>query len=329
MKEYLNLFNDWVRLEESEWVPNDKVWQFVYYFLCVQFLGLSPTLLPIWMLVMEYFAEEVNAFLFGSDFAQNWTVCCLGAVTVSLYWINGLSWLAWDFLSPTWCKKKYLVQPKRVITSKVVWKVSKNLIVNQILTVIPLCLFYDVIFMQQNRGLRIEDVAKLPSYFRVVKEVLLITVFEIIIFTLGHLLLHTRMFYRMHKVHHELKQPFALAAAYSHPFENVISNFLPFSAPAMLFRVHPYSQLIMAFVAVMGTQLHHSGWDLPWYKFMEQPDFHDKHHEFFTVNIGVTGLFDWYMGTGVESRNKPMTWRKSIISPLITDNQGMMKMKLK
>jgi len=325
--DYLNTFNAWVMEEESEWVPNENVWKCVYYFLLVQFLGLSPTIFPAFILIMEIYREETTNLLFG--ITDRFPTLVIAAAAVSCYWINGFLWLAWDFYAPEWVQKKYLVQPKRQITKATIWKVIKNLLLNQIFTVIPLCLMYDIFLVQKGLGIRIEDYKSFPSYFRLVKEVLLIAIGEILIFTYGHLLLHTKTFYKMHKTHHELKQPFALGAAYCHPFENLISNFVPFSAPAMLFRVHPFSQLFMALIAVLGTQLHHSGWSLPWYSFMEQPEYHDKHHELFIVNLGVTGLLDWIHGTGADSINKEPSGKSIFRSNFENPNKQSKKMSKK
>ena len=48
------------------------------------------------------------------------------------------------------------------------------------------------------------------------------------VFYYSHRLLHAKPFYaRINKTHHEWKAPTAIAAAYAHPIEHLLSNVLP------------------------------------------------------------------------------------------------------
>jgi len=73
---------------------------------------------------------------------------------------------------------------------------------------------------------------------------------------------------------------------------------LPLTIGMPLFGGHLFTLYIWVFFAILGTQYHHSGYKMPWSPaFDEHPQFHDFHHEMFTVNYGAMGWLDHLHGT--------------------------------
>jgi len=115
------------------------------------------------------------------------------------------------------------------------------------------------------------------------------------LFYYSHRLLHSRPFYaRIHKIHHEWKAPTAIAAAYAHPIEHLVSNVLPGFVGALVCRVHFVSLLYFSVQGTAATLWAHSGYEAP-----KGSGVHDRHHQYFDGNYGHLGLLDWFHGTEV------------------------------
>lgn len=110
------------------------------------------------------------------------------------------------------------------------------------------------------------------------------------------------------QVHHEFTSPIALVAIYCTPLEFVLSDLLPLSIGLVPFRSHIFFAIMWIVAAVIGTQVHHSGYRFPWtFGPDEQPDFHDFHHQKFKCNYGNLGILDALHGTSdmfVEHRER-------------------------
>jgi len=146
-------------------------------------------------------------------------------------------------------------------------------------------------------GIKFED--PLPPYTERAWMLLAHLIVNEVLFFYAHWALHHRILYKyIHYVHHEFTAPFALAAIHAHPIELVISNLIPLTAGFVLFRPHFFFTYIWILGACLGTQIHHSGYRLPWISsFDEQPDFHDFHHQRFSCCYGNIGWFDKLHGT--------------------------------
>lgn len=93
-------------------------------------------------------------------------------------------------------------------------------------------------------------------------------------------------------MHHEYKNPVAIAAAYSHPVENAVSNVPPALVAMYLMRPHILS--VNAFVAsgLVETLMQHSG-----FKFGDDDGYHTAHHLLFNYNFGSLCILDKALDT--------------------------------
>lgn len=117
---------------------------------------------------------------------------------------------------------------------------------------------------------------------------------EVLFFT-GHRWLHTRWLYRhVHHVHHRFRAPTAWSAQYAHWFEYAIGNVVPLGLPMILVAPDLLTILCFGVLALLNTQLVHSGYQLPLAPWTVP---HDLHHYRVTVNYGSLGLMDRLFGS--------------------------------
>lgn len=270
----------------------ETFWKCAFGFLISLMVGPTPFTVPVLIAILFYGYDE--SLYWGTFYSRNHPYCW-GVLCVSIFlWVNGISWLILDLYAPQSFKNAYLVQKSRKVTPALAKKVAVNVLQGQI-AIVPLAFIYDL-FVQKGYGLKLEKT--LPSYFEATIQLICTIAFASAWFYYSHALFHTKKLYVYHKIHHEIKAPFALAATYCHPSENIFCNVMSFTMGCMIFRFHGFVQTIMAFAVILNTHMDHSGWNLPWYNFQNQPDFHDKHHELFHINLGTTGFFDWLHNTG-------------------------------
>lgn len=108
-----------------------------------------------------------------------------------------------------------------------------------------------------------------------------------------HYLLHTRLFYFLHKKHHENIDTVGIFALYAHPFDSIVVNlgsiyFLHYMIGFSIFQVY-----LIGTVATINTIVNsHSG---------RKDNFHQMHHKKFTVNYGLDLFMDKLFNT--QNRN--------------------------
>merc|ERR1711920_36679 len=86
-----------------------------------------------------------------------------------------------------------------------------------------------------------------------------------VLFFYSHWAMHSSLLYkRFHKQHHEFTAPIGLVAIYCHPIEFFVCDLFPLTAAFYACRCHLFFAFMWAFGAVIGTQVHHSGFRMPW-----------------------------------------------------------------
>lgn len=118
-------------------------------------------------------------------------------------------------------------------------------------------------------------------------------------FFVGHRILHLPWLYpSLHKIHHENKITYCLAALHAHPIEYLFFNVGPTMVGPMLLahRMHRASMFGWYLFRSLESLDGHSGYAFPWSPFRLLPfcpegDYHYFHHE---QNVGnYASFFTW------------------------------------
>ena len=224
-----------------------------------------------------------------------------GMVITTYYAFGLLHLLTLDLFHKPASLYKTKIQPKRPFDASTLPSLFFNLLFNQLLVLVP---FSWLVWKLQCEGSGGGNEAtaclggpELPSLLIVARDMLCFILIEEVLFFYSHLLLHRGVLYdKIHRKHHEYKSPIALAAAYCHPVEMLLANVIPINVGPFLMRSHFLTTALWYFAAILGTQMHHCGFKLPWI-LGNQPQFHDLHHETFTNNYGLLGVLDYLHGT--------------------------------
>lgn len=153
-------------------------------------------------------------------------------------------------------------------------------------------------------GIFVYDSDREISYWRVLKEVVLITVVADSMFYWIHRIVHTPDYYQIfHKKHHEWKYSMALAHHYM-TFKEAVVMAAPQALPPLL--MIPFigkSHLVSMWLAFFVTQccgiVGHAGYKIApdWFPFFKA-SYHDWHHVDFDHNFAANFEFtDWLYGT--------------------------------
>ena len=148
---------------------------------------------------------------------------------------------------------------------------------------------------------------ELPTNGEVVwASVQFLTTFEVL-FYYSHRLLHEVPFLysRVHKTHHEHRNPTAFCAAYAHPVEYVLGNVLPAVITGHLLRPHIVTMTVYSFLGIFVTLIEHSGISI--FGAKNAWRFHSQHHLTFVNNYSFIGLMDKMHGTFDASLYKDRT----------------------
>jgi len=224
----------------------------------------------------------------------------LGTTLVSsvVYWGVGCLFLFCDVTLKPEVLRQYKVQPgtneplDAEKLRRLLWTVMLNWF-----TINPV---FSYCFFQLHLLRGVPDISVLPSFHRVLAELVVFLVVEEVVFYYSHWLLHHRRIYKhIHKKHHEWTASIALVAVYAHPVEHVVSNLLPVALGPLIVGAHPATMWLWFSIALLSTLNSHSGYHLP---FLPSPEAHDFHHLKFNQCYGVLGVLDYLHGTDQQFR---------------------------
>jgi len=251
------------------------------------------------MATSEYtWAQEVWGSVLNYFDNDPYTVTVWGGflLTTTFYWGMGSLFTFVDVTGRPKFMLKYKVQ-ENVKGYPLSWEQLKDLVIvvvqNQLLV---LLLLIGTTQLQMIRGTGAAvGVNELPSMWKLIGSLLFCQLVREVAFYYSHRLLHHPTFYKwIHKKHHTWTSPVAIAAAYCHPLEHIVSNILPIGLGPIFLRSHLVVLWIYSIYATTETLTVHSGFHLP---LLKSPEFHDFHHLKFNYNYGVFGLMDWLHGT--------------------------------
>ncbi len=118
---------------------------------------------------------------------------------------------------------------------------------------------------------------------------------EEIMFYYSHRLLHTRLFWKFHSLHHQLITSVAVGTMHSSIFENLLCNFIPVAVSTYLCDMSLELTLCWICMTTSSAVFSHCG-----FTFLKSlTEFHSTHHLNKSSNFGVLGLLDFIHGTKV------------------------------
>jgi len=229
---------------------------------------------------------------------------------VLTFWIVGGLFLVVDLTGKPQCIARYKVQEGKnmPIDRQNLQKVLKTVAINNLL--LSALSSYPIFCSQKRFGCSF-TVDTLPHIGIIVKDIIVATMVQEIIFYYSHRLFHHPALYGLiHRKHHQWTAPIGIVAIYSTPVEYLTGNGLSVLLGPLLTRSHIVTFWIWYVLATSVTIIHHSGYHLP---FLPSPQFHDYHHLTFNWNYGTLGLLDWIHGTDMKFRRTVQSKRHRLL----------------
>jgi sterol desaturase/sphingolipid hydroxylase (fatty acid hydroxylase superfamily) len=254
--------------------------------------------------------------LFGGD---EFYLTFLGSFLVPflVYWCVGGFYCFVDLTGRPKFLLRYKIQDNTQYPIPIpkLWKVVKQVLINQILVGFPF--IYVASRIMKYRGY--DWGPKLPTFQWVIFELSICILLEELMFYYSHRFLHHPKVYKyIHKRHHEWTAPIAITAVYSHPIEHILSNYMPVVLGPLVLGSHVATSWLWFSIAILSTLNAHSGYHLP---FFPSPEAHDFHHLKFNQNFGVLGVLDRLHGTDSMFRKSKAYQRHIMLLSLVPIKQ--------
>jgi sterol desaturase/sphingolipid hydroxylase (fatty acid hydroxylase superfamily) len=192
---------------------------------------------------------------------------------INLFYILTSFWIPYFGLSAFFYKRKDFDA----------YKLCCKIVLFNTLVVFPLLSLFSL------RSIRVHN-TNFNIYTSVFQLLTSITCFEIF-FYIFHRCFHHPLFYgKFHKLHHIFVSTIAFGGLFSHPFDFILTNYLPgvfgFLLSNLYSDIHIYTLMIWSVLTASYVTISH-GTD----------NFHSTHHKLFISNFGTFGIMDKICGT--------------------------------
>jgi len=201
----------------------------------------------------------MNVFLIFDHLIVHWSICIfLLSIDTYLYISN-----KWDSY-----KLSNRLFPVNILD------VIYQVLFNQIFITLPIIYVFMDIFPEGSL-FELSNIYKIP-----------VTLLSIeILFYYSHVLLHSNMFWKYHRIHHKWSGPSVISTLYCHPVEQIICNISPLILSGLISGLNINTMRLWHIVALSNTLISgHGG-----YKFFG--NFHDLHHKYKNCNYGILDKF--------------------------------------
>jgi len=236
------------------------------------------------------------------------TVYVVGSIMVLLlvYWVPATLYTLVDLFRPA-CLYKYKVQApdsQFPLSTSALLNTIALVLFNQVSMGLVGC---EVSWWLRYRWVNMDTpLHVLPSFPRMMAELMAFLVIFDTLFYYCHRLLHTRNFYKYHKNHHTWRAPIAAATAYGHPVDFFLHCVLPVALGPILVRSHLSTTWLWYLVISLHEINDHSGFHFPWFR---SPQAHDYHHKVGAANYGnFSRVLDTLHGTDIRYRESGEDW---------------------
>jgi len=274
------------------------------FFIFIATMGNSPIAWVVAIFFNSVTADQWASMLAGAEATFGNMTLVVGFLGLGIfsfaYVVHGLLLLPLDLYATPKALDTFMVTKvqgdKRLDPSKMI-NAALVMVANLLLVGFPYLLGLGWLSTNTNYALRIQS--DLPTHRERLCHFVCTILMNEVFFFYSHWAMHSSLLYkRFHKQHHEFTSPVALVAIYCHPLEFLVCDLFPLSAAFYPCRCHAFFAVQWAFGAVIGTQVHHSGFRMPWtVSYDDQPDYHDFHHQKFKCNYGLLGILDHLHGT--------------------------------